>query len=231
MGAAAPKQSIKLRLNTGRDSPSTSSRPDTPATADRGTPGVTIHVDALQRQQETVNAGMNGGRAPSAAPTTSQNPFSRSTSVSTSVPILNSIPAAKSNTSPVPQSNGVKTEAQPSPALMPARVNGHAPQPAAPAMPPQLGNISRPHSGSPAPGPTYPFGMPYHPPPPPTYNGPLKELVANKFRPTGESIFDPDTQSSRRRLTDHNRSRRGCHSPTPYNSNAPQSHSRQTLRA
>ena len=190
MGAAAPKQSIKLRLNAGRDSPSTASRPGTPATAERATPGVTVHADALQRQQETVNAGINGGRAPSAAPTATHNPFSRSTSVSTSVPALNPVPAAKSNASPVLQPNGVKTEAQPSPALLPASVNGHGPQLAGPAMPSQSGNMSRPHSDSPAPGPPYPFGMPYHPPPPPTYNGPLKELVANKFRPTGESKLD-----------------------------------------
>lgn len=181
----APKPSIKLRLNTARDSPSTSSRPGTPTAAERGTPGVIVHNEALQRQQEMVAAGMNGARPPSVAPPQSRNPFSRSTSVSTPIPVLNAQPGTKTNASPAPQPNGVKTEAQPSPALPPARINGHAPPLAASAMPPPVGNASRPHSGSPAPGVLQLYGQQYHPPQ--TYNGPLKELVANKFRPTGES--------------------------------------------
>lgn len=185
MGIAPPKPSIKLRLNTGRDSPSTSSRPETPATGERGTPGVIVHNEALQRQQDMVAASMNGVKPPSAAPSAVRNPFSRSTSVSTPIPAINTLPANKSNASPVPQPNGVKTEAQPSPALLPARMNGHAPQLTASAMPPPLGGASRPHSGSPAPGVFHPYAQQYHPPQ--LYNGPLKELVANKFRPAGDS--------------------------------------------
>lgn len=193
----APKQSIKLRLNAPRDSPSTSSRPGTPAAAERGTPGVIVHNEALHRQQEMVAAGMNGGRRPSVAPAPSLNPFSRSTSVSTPIPVLNSLPVSRANASPAPQQNGVKIEAQPSPALPPARINGHALPLAASAMPPPLGNASRPHSDSPAPGALHLYGQQYHPPQ--TYNGPLKELVANKFRPAGESNSYPLNPQSKSR--------------------------------
>ncbi len=182
--STVPKQSIKLKFGAARDSPSTSSRPTTPA-ADQGTPGVIVHNEALQRQQEMVAAGMNGGKSSSSASQPARNPFSRSTPAFTPIPILNSRPPSRSNQSPPVQVNGVKSEAEPSPALAATRPNGHPPQLASSAMAPPLSLTLRPSSGSPAP--SHPFNQQHHHTQ--TYNGPLKELVANRFRPTGESTF------------------------------------------
>jgi len=178
----APKQSIKLKFGAARDSPSTSSRPSTPA-AERGTPGVIVHNEALQRQQEMVAAGMNGNKPSSTSQPPARNLFSRSTSALTPIPIVNSRPPSRSNQSPPIQVNGVKNEAEPSPALAAARPNGHPPQLASSAMPPPSSLALRPASGSPVPN--HPFNQQHHHIQ--TYNGPLKELVANRFRPAGES--------------------------------------------
>ena len=177
--STAPKQSIKLKFGAARDSPSTASRPSTPV-ADRGTPGVIVHNEALQRQQEMVAAGMNG-KSSSTAPTPAQNALS----TFAPLPILNSRPPSRSHQTPPVQVNGVKSEAEPSPALAAARPNGHPPQLASSAMPPPLNLALRPASGSPAP--SHPFNQQHHHAL--AYNGPLKELVANRFRPAGESTF------------------------------------------
>jgi Bromodomain len=189
-----PKQSIRLTMHRSEQSPSTASRPGTPA-QERGTPGVRVDNEALARQRKMVAAGI-GGQTPSnsgglpVAPT--RNPFSRSTSTSTPIPTLNSrysdprgIPAQ----SPPVHTNGVKNEVPPvqSPAYTALR-------PAQPlhlsqsAMPPPNGLTPRPSSGSPPPpGPTG-----YHPPqyqyhPPPSYHGPLQGLAENKIRPADQS--------------------------------------------
>jgi len=185
--SAAPKQSIKLKFGVPRDSPSTSSRPSTPA-AERGTPGVIVHNEALQRQQEMVAAGMNGGQSSSTAPQPARNPFSKSTPAITPIPVLNSNPPSRLNQSPPVQVNGVKSEAEPSPALAAVKPNGHPPQLASSAMLPPLSLTLRPASGSPAP--SHPFNQQQqHHHHAQAYSGPLKELVANRFRPAGESTF------------------------------------------
>jgi len=182
--STAPKQSIKLKFGAARDSPSTSSRPSTPA-AERGTPGVIVHNEALQRQQEMVAASINGGKSSSTVSQPARNPFSKSNPAFTPIPILNSRPPSRSHQSPPVQVNGVKSEAEPSPALAAARPNGHPPQLASSAMAPPLNLTLRPASGSPAP--SHSFIQQHHHAQ--IYNGPLKELVANRFRPAGESTI------------------------------------------
>lgn len=180
--SAAPKQSIKLKLGS-RPSPGAQSPAGTPVT-DRGTPGMRVDNEALQRQKEMVAASMNGGRPSSAA---SKNPFSgsRSGSATTPIPTLTSRASAAS---PPAQTNGVKAEGQ-SPALSAVRpTTAVANSVVAASMPPPAGVVSRPVSGSPHPQlqpSLYQTAITNQHQPPPQTNG----FVQSKLRPTGQSKF------------------------------------------
>jgi hypothetical protein len=103
---------IKIKLGVAKDSPGTTPGPSTPG-IDRGTPGVIVHNEALERQQQIVNAGMNGVRTNGI-----RNPFSSS---ATPVPALNAQKSRSGSAASPPRLlNGVKSEgsgATQSPAL------------------------------------------------------------------------------------------------------------------
>jgi hypothetical protein len=115
----AKNPSLKLKFGSAKASPAAPSPGATPG-ADRNTPGLIVHDDALERQRQMVAVGMNGGHAStSGASAGPRNPFggaSRSGSASTPIPNLNSHGAGGS---PPAHLNGVKSEMHPgqSPAL------------------------------------------------------------------------------------------------------------------
>jgi hypothetical protein len=57
--APKPSQSIKIKFGSNKASPGVSSPASTPG-PERNTPGVIVHNEALERQQQMVAAGMNG---------------------------------------------------------------------------------------------------------------------------------------------------------------------------
>lgn len=153
-----PKPSgLKLRFGGPKASPAPSSAPDTPAGRSSTTPGFIVDKEALERQQAHVQAGVNGGRPPSAGtPTMGRTPSATNINGSRSIP---------PGTSPAP--NGIKKEASQDSRLAQAGIGGVAPHSMAP---PHL--QQRPASGSPHP--YSPYAQPGHhpqqqPPPPPTY--------------------------------------------------------------
>ncbi|KIW04097.1 hypothetical protein, variant [Verruconis gallopava] len=184
-GKAAPAPSIKLKFGS-KQSPGTQSPAETPAT-ERGTPGITVDNDALQRQKDMVAASVNGARSGSTA---NRNAFggSRSGSVSTPIP---GVARRASGASPPVQTNGVKAEDQ-SPALSAVRPTTAASNSIGTAsMPPPAGVNSRPVSGSPHPQLQPPI---YQTAPPPTnqYQPPpaVNNFMQSKLRPEGQTIKD-----------------------------------------
>jgi hypothetical protein len=110
---------LKIKLGIAKDSPGSTPGPSTPG-LDRGTPGVIVHNEALERQNQVVSAGMNGVRS---SVNGSRNPLSSS---ATPVPALSAKSRSDSAPSPTRQINGVKSEgsgAAPSPAPAPGAVN------------------------------------------------------------------------------------------------------------
>ena len=175
---AASNPTIKLKFGAG-SKPSPSPAPE--KTSDRGTPGIVVDGNALERQKAMVSASVNG-RPTSAA---GRNPFSRSGSATTPIP---SLARGVSAASPPVQTNGVKAEGQ-SPALSAIRPTSVAPSAnGALSMPPPAGVNSRPVSGSPHPqlqGSMYNTAAPpvvQYQPPPATNN-----FVQSKLRPSGQS--------------------------------------------
>jgi hypothetical protein len=189
----AKNPSLKIKFGSAKASPGAPSPAGTPG-ADRNTPGVIVHDEALERQRQMVAAGMNGGHPPSAqgAAAGPRNPFggpSRSGSASTPIPALNSNVSAAS---PPAQVNGVKSEMQPgqSPALSAIRPSSAASGPMAHMHAPQ--GLSRIPSGSPHPPlqpSLYATGNNYHHQPPQYH--PPNGFLENRTRPAGQSKFVP----------------------------------------
>ncbi|KAF2085614.1 Bromodomain-containing protein [Saccharata proteae CBS 121410] len=132
---------IKLRLGGSKNSPAPGSAPSTPARGSSSTPGVIVDNEALERQKNHVQAGMNGHRPPSSGGIRS-----------------GSIPAQQTAGSPSANLNGVKSEGPgvQSPALNSIRlsstapeVKGQAPQLPSSAMMPPPNVTPRIASGSP----------------------------------------------------------------------------------
>ena len=192
---------IKLKLGgKGKASPS-------PAPAggergsERGTPGIVVDGDALQRQRDMVSGAVNGGR-PASSTGGARNPFggttSRSQSATTPIPTLaRGASAARASPAPLAQTNGaggVKAEGQ-SPALSAIRPSSQAPL----SMPPPAGVASRPVSGSPHPqAQSNGTALAVQPPvvqqpwqPPPAAN----TFVQSKLREKGSSEFLPSYSS------------------------------------
>ncbi|KAF2436323.1 Bromodomain-containing protein [Tothia fuscella] len=148
--SAAPKPSIKLKFGANKASPGAASPASTPG-PERGTPGVIVHNEALERQRKMVAASMNGASAPT--PAASRNPFSGSRSGSASTPIP-PLTAHISVAPPPVQTNGVKSELHPSqsPALSAVRPSGSTSGgPVGLMQPPTNGATPQPLSGSPHP--------------------------------------------------------------------------------
>jgi hypothetical protein len=190
----AKNPSLKLKFGSAKASPGAPSPAGTPG-ADRNTPGVIVHDEALERQRQMVAAGMNGGRPLSASGVAAgpRNPFggaSRSGSDSTPNPALN---AQVSAASPPAHMNGVKSEMHPgqSPALSAIRPSSAASGPMA-HMHPAQGGASRIPSGSPHPPlqpSLYPTNNNYHHQPPQYH--PPNGFLDTKRRPAGQSMLSP----------------------------------------
>ena len=196
---APPKNTtIKLKLGGGNKA-SLSPAPAREKTEERGTPGIVVDGDALQRQRDMVSASVNGRPASSGA----RNPFggataSRSQSATTPVPTLAKGVSPASNVAA--QTNGVKAEGQ-SPALSAVRPmtgQGQAPL----SMPPPVGVTSRPVSGSPHPQGVIngvggavqaPITQQAYQPPPAANN-----FVQSKLRPKGSSMSSQSSCSGAR---------------------------------
>jgi hypothetical protein len=181
----AKNPSLKIKFGSAKASPSPAATPG----ADRHTPGVLVHDEALERQRQMVAAGMNGGRPPSApgVPAAARNPFSgasRSGSASTPIPALNSTSAG----TPPAHTNGVKSEmpAGQSPALSAIRPSSAASGQVAHVHHPQA--LPRVPSGSPHPQQLqqalYPNNNHHYQPP--QYHPP-NGFIQNTTRPAGQS--------------------------------------------
>ncbi|KAF2674612.1 Bromodomain-containing protein [Microthyrium microscopicum] len=134
---AEPKQSgIKIKFGAMRDSPSSTPGPSTPA---RSTPGLLVHNDALERQQQMVSAGVNGARS-----TVNGGPRNPFTGSGGAIPPLPTSASRSASAASIPVlGNGVKNEtATQSPSLNPIH-------PAHAAV--QYGGPLRPTSNSPHP--------------------------------------------------------------------------------
>jgi hypothetical protein len=143
---------LKLRLGT-KASPAPSSGPDTPANRSSATPGVIIDAEALQRQQQHIQASIKTGNRPSSSGTPqpgagAKNPFSRSGS--------GTVPLTQLASGSAQQPNGVRTQ---SPFARPASGTPDIKQPpaaqpgVAAMLPPHAHHLQRPLSGSPHPSP------------------------------------------------------------------------------
>jgi hypothetical protein len=168
---------IKIKLGVARDSPGTTPGPSTPG-MDRGTPGVIVHNEALERQQQIVAAGMNGVRTNGV-----RNPFSSS---ATPVPALTA-PKSRSGSAASPPRllNGVKSEgsgAAQSPAL-------GAANPVHPALRTANGSTYSQTPGQPSLQPSlYPSNHVSHHTT--AYaDGPPADLVASKVRPPNQRKY------------------------------------------
>ena len=119
--------SIKLKFGGTKDSPGSTPGPATPV-PDRNTPGVIVHNDALERQQQMIAAGMNNGHTSATNGGGQRNPFQGSNS--TPVPALNSHHSRSGSAiSPPRQTNGVKNESPSLGAVNPVQTHRqHAPQ-------------------------------------------------------------------------------------------------------
>ncbi|KAI9687666.1 MAG: hypothetical protein M1820_010409 [Bogoriella megaspora] len=162
-----PKQpGTKLRIGGNRRSPST----ETPTSGPRhaNNQGFTVDSEALRRQQELIQAGVNGQTSEQRPP--SRNPFtgSRSGSAAPPIPTISRSQQASSAGSPPLTSNSIKAEAgatSASPGPNGVRAISGAPEargpsPLANSMPPPA---TRPHSGSPMPNGHAPLTAPSNP--------------------------------------------------------------------
>ncbi|KAI9656051.1 MAG: hypothetical protein M1821_005112 [Bathelium mastoideum] len=150
----------KLRLGGAKASPAPP--PDTPAANPRpsSTPGVSVDSEALRRQQELIQAGVNGQTSEKRP--SSRNPFSSSRpgSAAPPMPPLSRSQQNSSAGSPPLSSSGVKAEAShgasASPAPQPLRSasgapDGRGPSPLPNATMPPPSTAPRIPSGSPLP--------------------------------------------------------------------------------
>ncbi|KAL9093910.1 MAG: hypothetical protein Q9165_003833 [Trypethelium subeluteriae] len=136
----------KLRLGGNKASPAPTNETATPATRHSHTPGVTVDSEALKRQQELIQAGVNGQTSEQRP--TPRNPFSSSRpgSAVPPLPTLSRSQQTSSAGSPPLSAGGIKAEAgagaSASPALNPVRGTSGAPEGRGPsplansAMPP-----------------------------------------------------------------------------------------------
>lgn len=171
---------LKIKLGVAKDSPGSTPGPSTPG-LDRGTPGVIVHNEALERQHQMVSAGMNGVRS---SVNGTRNPFSSS---ATPIPALSAKSRSGSAASPPRQINGVKTEG-----------NGAAPLPAPGLANPAVAATLRPASGSPHPQAAGPPGLlpslypsshvaAHHTTA--YWDGPPPDLVDSNMRPSNQGEF------------------------------------------
>lgn len=195
MSASAPKPSIKLKLGV-RGSPAPTSHSNSPAPRDSNTPGVIVDNEALRRQQQHVQAGINGDRPPSSDPaaqrSSSRNPFGSSRPGSAAAPI----PPLARESSGAPLTNGVKNEAVPSPSpnlgairptsAAPMAPSGQTPHLSASAMPPPA-LAQRISSGSPLPQGPPAYAQPSQNQYYQSYYAPPTQAVENKYRSPGKS--------------------------------------------
>lgn len=159
MGSKPPP--IKLRLGgAARDSP-VPSLPSTPGQRNSSTPGVIVDTSALQRQQQHVQAGMNGNQTPGGNQS-SGNSFAANRTGSIP-PGGTSYSRSASAASPPLASNGVKTEAQPGYSPAPNSVRPTSSTPGYAGQTPFSGhsmapptNAARVMSGSP-----HPYAQPH----------------------------------------------------------------------
>ncbi|KAL9072936.1 MAG: hypothetical protein Q9157_004926, partial [Trypethelium eluteriae] len=150
----------KLRLGGNKASPAPTNDTATPVPRPSHTPGVTVDNEALRRQQELIQAGVNGQTSEQRPPP--RNPFSSSRPGSAAPPLPNLSQSQQTSSagSPPLSSSGIKAEAgvgaSASPALNPVRGTSGAPEGRGPsplansAMPPPS-TTPRAPSGSPLP--------------------------------------------------------------------------------
>jgi hypothetical protein len=123
---AAPKQSIKIRLGSRtRESSSGTPGPATPVSNDVATPGVKVHNEALERQQQMVAGAINGNRQSAANGAPASSLFGAVARAGSSATPVEAVPVSRgaSATSPSRHTNGYKNEGS----VAPPAVKTHTP--------------------------------------------------------------------------------------------------------